>query len=91
MLEIRRRVFLPISVYEHVPSTLVGQPASLLECSECRFARGGNWPVLTPSRDDKDHKFLRSCRDGLSMKMIVKWLGLSEQRFRLAKWSVCRG
>ncbi len=23
--------------------------------------------------------------------LILRWLGLPEQRFRLAKWSVCRG
>ena len=23
--------------------------------------------------------------------VLVRWLGLVEQRFRLAKWSVCRG
>jgi hypothetical protein len=48
-LKIRRDEFLSVRVDEHVPRTLVGQPASLLECSECRFARGGNWPVLALS------------------------------------------
>jgi hypothetical protein len=24
-------------------------------------------------------------------RFLLRWLGLSEQRFRFAKWSVCRG
>ncbi|MGF9764466.1 hypothetical protein AAII07_56160 [Microvirga sp. 0TCS3.31] len=59
-LEIRRRVLLTVRVDQDVPRAIVGQPASLLERSECRFARGRNRSVLILSSYYENHRFLDS-------------------------------
>jgi hypothetical protein len=58
-----------------------------------REVRIHEWLFLALSGRRPNFCFRQEHRTFLSVNELhyLRWLGLSEQRFRLAKWSLCRG